>query len=136
MIIDHGVSIPVYGREGVDGLKATAKTFIFQLMATVKLPGSKGYDTQMIVHSTTSTDDVSVVREFQKHFSNASHKHVLIDQVKFKKLARTKKSRKKGSIVCRRMLMLSTKLFECFFLIKPSFHHYNLLFNTQNHMVS
>ena len=34
---------------------------------------------QMLIHSPTSTTDVSLSQEFQKHLSNAAQKHVLFD---------------------------------------------------------
>ena len=53
-------------------------------MSTVQLPGEKGYDTQMVMHTETRTDDVSLASEFKKHLSTAAHKHEVIDQGKLK----------------------------------------------------
>ena len=49
-MINCRISAPGHGREVADVLNATEKRFIFHLMATVKLPGSKRFDTQMAVH--------------------------------------------------------------------------------------
>ena len=51
----------------------------------MQLPGEKGYDTQMVMHTENHTADVSLDREFQEHLSNATRKHGLIDQFKYKK---------------------------------------------------
>ena len=48
-------------------MNATYKIFIFNLMDTVQLPGSKLFDTQMVVHTATQNTDVIVSQEFQKH---------------------------------------------------------------------
>ena len=53
IIIDNGISAPGHEREVVYGLNATYKMFIFFLMATVQLPGSKRFNTQMEVHTAT-----------------------------------------------------------------------------------
>ena len=44
VIIDHGISEPGHGIEVVDGLNATATSFLFQLITTVKFMGAKGYE--------------------------------------------------------------------------------------------
>ena len=43
-------------------MNATEKSFIFQLVATFQLPGSKCFDTHMAVHTATQNTDVSLVR--------------------------------------------------------------------------
>ena len=62
VIIDRGISAPAHGREVVDGLNAIYKRFIFPLISTVKLPGEKGYGTQMVMHTGTCTFDFSLAR--------------------------------------------------------------------------
>ena len=59
IIIDYGVSGPVNIGEVVDGINSTRKGFLFQLMETVKPPYKKGYNKHMVMHSSTSTTDVS-----------------------------------------------------------------------------
>ena len=61
IIIDHSVSATVNGRELVYGQNPLEKCF-FQLLATLQLPGSKGYDIQVVVHSATHKSDVSLAR--------------------------------------------------------------------------
>ena len=71
--------VPGHRRDVVDFLNATDKGFIFQLMDTVQLLGSKRFDTQMAVHTATKNTDVSLAQEFQKHLSSESLKHGIID---------------------------------------------------------
>ena len=61
IIIDSGFSAP--GHEGgfVDGLNTT-ENFIFHMIATVQLLGSKQFDTQMTVHTATQNMDVSLAQ--------------------------------------------------------------------------
>ena len=54
-------------------------------MSTVQLLGTKGYDTQMVIHTGTCTYNVSLANEFQKHLSTAAQKHGVIYQGKYKK---------------------------------------------------
>ena len=81
-IIYHGISSLGHSREVVDCFNAFEKRFIFQLMSTVQLPGEKRYYTQMVMHTGTHAYDFSLAREFRKHLSNASLKHIVIDQGK------------------------------------------------------
>ena len=53
-------------------------------MAIVKLPGSKCFDTKMEVHTSKQKTDTSLAQEHQKHLSNESHKHGIIDHGKKK----------------------------------------------------
>ena len=64
VIIDHDSISPGNGREVLDGLNDTKKQFLFQLITTLKLPGSKGYGTQRVMYSSTYTADVSLAQEF------------------------------------------------------------------------
>ena len=70
IIIDHGISAPGHGREVVYGMNSTDKNFIFNIMATFQLPGSKRFDTQLAVHTAIQNTDVSLAQEFQKQSSN------------------------------------------------------------------
>ena len=62
VIIDRGIITPRHCREVLDGLNAIDKTFLFQLMSTMKLKGENIYDTQMVMHTGTRTSDVSLAR--------------------------------------------------------------------------
>ena len=85
VIINRGIISPVHDREVVYFLNAIEKSFIFQLMLTVKMTGAKVYDTQMVMHTGTCTSDLSFSRKKLKHLSHSTHKHGVICQVKYKK---------------------------------------------------
>ena len=61
VIIYRGVIAPGHGIKVVDGINDTRKQFLLQLMKTVKLPGSKGYEIQMVMQFATYTADVRLV---------------------------------------------------------------------------
>ena len=61
IIIYHGISAPGQRREVIYGLNTTYKRFIFYLIATVQLPGSKWFDTKIEFHTATQNTDVSLV---------------------------------------------------------------------------
>ena len=84
-IFDQGISAPGHGREVVDGLNAIEKRCIYQLMYNVQLPGSKSFDSQILMHSCTQKNGVSLAKEFQKHLYKEHHKHGVIDKVKYRK---------------------------------------------------
>ena len=50
-IIDRGIGSPVYGREVVDGLNTTDKSFLPMLTTTVKLNCAEGYYKNMAIHT-------------------------------------------------------------------------------------
>ena len=54
-------------------------------MANLQLPVSQICDTQLAIHTSTHDYDLSLVQKFQKHFSNISHKHAIVDYVKHNK---------------------------------------------------
>ena len=82
VIIGHVASSPEHGRDVLGVINTTDKRFFFQIMKAVKMSGSKGYGTKMVMHSETSTNDVSLDWKFQKQLYNAEHKHGEIDQVR------------------------------------------------------
>ena len=53
IIIDRGISAPGYVKEAVGGLNVIGKRYIYQLMSNVQLPGSKIFDSQILMHSCT-----------------------------------------------------------------------------------
>ena len=59
IIIGRGISAPGHDKEVVDGLDAVDKRSIYQLMSTVKIPGSNIFDLQMQMHTGTQKYDVS-----------------------------------------------------------------------------
>ena len=60
IIFDRGISAPGHGKEVVDGINAIDKRYIYQLMSNVQLPGSKIFDSQILMHSCKSKKDVSL----------------------------------------------------------------------------
>ena len=57
IIINRGISAPGNGKEVVDGLNAVDKRYIYQLMSTVQLPGSKIFYSQIQMHNGTQKYD-------------------------------------------------------------------------------
>ena len=55
-------------------------------MPTAQRPVSELFDTQMSAHTSIKNTDMSLALEFQKHFSNESRKHGILDHVKHKKV--------------------------------------------------
>ena len=60
IIIDWDISAPGNGKEVVDGLNTSGKRYIYQLMCTVQLHGSKIFDSQMQMHTGNQKDYVSL----------------------------------------------------------------------------
>ena len=85
VIIYHCISAPVYGKEVIDGLNTINKRYIYQLMSNVRLPGSKLFDSQILIYSWTQNNDVSLSKYVQKHISKDHQKHGVIDQVNYRK---------------------------------------------------
>ena len=85
MIIDWGISAPGNGEEVLDGLNDVDKRYIYQLMSTFQLPGSKIFDSQIQMHTDTQKYDVSLAKGFQEHLTKKHRKDGFIDQGKSKK---------------------------------------------------
>ena len=60
IIIYQGISEPSHGKEVVDGINASENYFIYQLMYNGQLPGSKQFDSQILMYSCTQKNDVSL----------------------------------------------------------------------------
>ena len=56
IIIDRGKSAPGHVKEVVDVLNAVDKSYIYQLMSTVQLPGSIRFDSQIQMHTGTKNN--------------------------------------------------------------------------------
>ena len=69
IIFNRGISSPGNGKEVVEGPNFIDKLYMYQLMSTVQLPGSKTFDSNILMHSCTPKKDVSLAKEFQKHMS-------------------------------------------------------------------
>ena len=76
--IPTSLSEPGHGKDVVDGFNAIDKRYIYQLISTVKLTGSKTFDSHILMHSCEPKKDVSLAKEFQKHLSKDDHKHRVI----------------------------------------------------------
>ena len=59
----------------VDGLNVIGKRYIYQLISTVQLSGSKTFDSKILMHSCTPKNDVNLARQFQKHISKDALKN-------------------------------------------------------------
>ena len=57
------------------------------LMKTVQLLDAAAYDSQMTMHILTVNTDISLAREFQKHLSDLTWEHGLLDLGKYVKCA-------------------------------------------------
>ena len=69
IIIGRGMSAPGHGSKVVDGLNAIAMRYMYQFMSNVQLLGSRTFDSQILMHSCTPKNDVSMAKELQKHLS-------------------------------------------------------------------
>ena len=97
IIIYWGISAPGHVKEVVDGLNDFDKRYIYQLISTVKLPGSKIFDSQIQIHTGTQKYDVSLAKEFQEHVTKKHRKDGVVDQEKFKKVREKKMYRQRLS---------------------------------------
>ena len=69
IIIDQVISTPGHDKELVDVFNAIDKRYIYQLMSTVKLPGSNIFDSYMQVHNGDLKYDVSLAKEIQHYLT-------------------------------------------------------------------
>ena len=53
IIINRGICEPGHGKEVVDGIDAIEKFYIYHLMSNFQLPGSKKFDSQILMNSCT-----------------------------------------------------------------------------------
>ena len=54
------MSEPGHGKELVDGLNSIDKRYIYQLMSNVQLPGSKTFDSYILMNYCKINNDVSL----------------------------------------------------------------------------
>ena len=78
-------------------------------MYNIQLPGSKRFDFQMYMHTSTQNNDVRLDKEFQQICIKIIRKNGVIDQGKYKKYS-VKENGQTESIIFRIMLMLHTKM--------------------------
>ena len=81
----------------VDGINAIDKSYIYQLMSKVQLPGSVRFYSQIKMHSVPENKDVSLSQEFKDHLEEEHLQNGAIDQGKQKNIHGKKMDRKKVS---------------------------------------
>ena len=62
IIINRDISAPGHGKEVVYVLNSVGKRYIYQLMSTVKLPGSIRLDSHIQMHTGTEKYHVSLAK--------------------------------------------------------------------------
>ena len=85
IIFYRGIIAPGHGKDVVDGLNDIGKRYMYQLMSTVQLLGSKIFEKHILMHYCTPKHYVSLAKEFQKHISNDDCKHGFIYRGKTEK---------------------------------------------------
>ena len=85
IIIDLVISATGHVKEVFVILNAIDKRYIYQIISHVQLTGSKTFYLQILMHSCTHKNDVSLAKKFQKHLSKYHRKHGVIDQGKYRK---------------------------------------------------
>ena len=81
---------------------------VTRVMCNAQLRGSKTFDSQILVHSITQNNDVTLDKEYQKYLSKEHQKHGVVDQLKLKRET-IKENGQTYSIMFRIMLMLHQK---------------------------
>ena len=54
-------------------------------MKDMQLPGAEAYYSQIEMHTSTANTNISLAKEFQKHISDPTQAHCLLNQSKDKK---------------------------------------------------
>ena len=62
IIIYRGMSAPGHGKAVVYNINDIDKHYMYQLMCNVQLPGSRTFDSQILTHSFTSKNDISMAK--------------------------------------------------------------------------
>ena len=62
ILIDRGISAPGYVKDDVDGINSIYKRYIYQLMSNVQIPGSRTFDSQILMHYCTAKKVVSMAK--------------------------------------------------------------------------
>ena len=62
IITDQGISAPGHVKEVVNVLNDIDKQYIYQFMSNVQLSGSETFNSQIIMHSCTPKNDVSLAK--------------------------------------------------------------------------
>ena len=91
IIFDRGISAPGHGKYLVDGINVIDNLYIYQLMSTVKLPGSKIFEKQIIMHSCTQKRMPVCLKSYKNIYIMMIRKHGVIDEGKDRKRASKRK---------------------------------------------
>ena len=91
IVIYRGISAPGHGKEVVHGLNFIFNRYMYQLMSNVQLPGSKTFDSHILMHSSAPKKYVSLAKESQKHMYKDYCKHGVIYQGKYRKISSKRK---------------------------------------------
>ena len=70
----------------VGGLNAVDKSYIYQLMSKVQLPGSVRFDSQIKIHTGTENKDIILAKELKYHLEGEHRQNGAIDQRKSRKI--------------------------------------------------
>ena len=65
--------------------------YIYQLISNVQLTVSKTFDSHIQMNYCTQNNDDSLAKQLQKHMYKENCKHVVIYQVKYRKIASKRK---------------------------------------------
>ena len=84
IIIDWGISALGNGKEFGDGLNDFDKRYIYQLIYTVKLPGSNIFDSQIQMNTGNQKYYSSLAKEFKHHMTKEHRKNCVFGQRKYK----------------------------------------------------
>ena len=62
IIFYRGMSAPGHDKDVVGGINSIDKLYMYQLISTVQLPGSKRFEKHIILHSCTQKNYVSLAK--------------------------------------------------------------------------
>ena len=80
-----GISAPGHVKEVVYGINDIDKSYVYQIVYNIQLPGLKIFDSCMQMQTSTQYNYVSLVKEFQQHLSKKHRQNDVIGQGKNKK---------------------------------------------------
>ena len=80
IIIDRGISASGHGKEVFDGFSSVDKSYIYQFINNVQLPGSVRFDSQIKMHTGTENKDVSLAQEFKNNLEEEQRQNDAIYQ--------------------------------------------------------
>ena len=86
IIIDRGISAPGHGKEVFDGFNDFDKSYIYQLMSKVQLPGSVRFDSEIKMYTGTENKDISLAQEIKNNLEEEHRQNGAIDQGKPRKI--------------------------------------------------